>query len=136
MASVVFDKETGINAQPPLTIAATVAEKPFQRLVALLAQWDEELGNMIANLGDGEVYLRPFLVVLDVLETLSEAMPKAFKLLIKEPKLPLKKPVEALYYQAQQFIYHVGQASKIAEDDEEIEVSAPLPGLQLVSALR
>ena len=87
---------------------------------------------MIANIGEGEVYLRPFLVVLDVLETLSESMPKAFKLLIKEPKLPLKKPVEALHYQAQQFIYSVGQSSKIAEDDEEIEVSAPLPGLQLV----
>lgn len=129
MASVIFDKDTGISAQPPLTIAATVAEKPLQRLVALLAQWDEELGNIIANFGDGEVYLRPFLVVLDVLETLSESMPKAFKLFLKDPKLPLKKPLEALYYQCQQFIYQVSQSSKLTDDEEEVEVSAPIPGL-------
>ena len=118
-----------MSSSPPLMIAAQVAEKPLQKLSALLQQWDQELGNIIESMAEGDVSLRPYLVVLDVLETLSESLPKSFKLLVKEPKLPFKKALEGLYLKSQQFITEISKQSRISEDEEEYDVTAPIPAL-------
>ena len=122
-----------MSSSPPLAIAAMVADKPLQRLAALLQQWDVELGKMIPSIPDGDASLRPYLVVLDVLETLSDSMPKAFKLLNKDAKLPFKKAIEALYLKGQQFIVEMSKQTRISEEEDEYDVSAPLPALLQVS---
>lgn len=48
--------------------------------------------------------LKPFLVLLDIVETLNETMKESFLKLIKIKDFPLKRTVEAVLLRCQSFI--------------------------------
>lgn len=58
-------------------------------------------------------------MLLDVLETLSESMPKSFILHIKDQKLPLKKALESLFFRSQQYIALVCNDKRLESEEEE-----------------
>lgn len=74
-------------------------------------------------------YIKPLSVMLDILETMQEVMPKSFMQLIKVKELPLKKIIEVILFKSQQLILAVlsNSSSSIGEDIDEDEVSTPLP---------
>jgi hypothetical protein len=102
VAFVIFDKDHGLGGYTAMSIATLVAEKVIQKLASLLQLWDKELSGIIKSFpGDEEINEKPLYVLLDLLETMHETMPKGFMLLIKDKDLPLKKAVESIYFKSQ-----------------------------------
>ena len=77
-----------------------MTEKLIGKLVEMLGQCEEELSQIISE--DGSI--KPFVVMMDVMETMQETMPKSFPQLIKIKDVPFKKAVESILVKSQQLI--------------------------------
>lgn len=99
VAVLIFD-QGNIAGFSGLSIAVKVCEKLIGKLVEMLGQCEQELSSIISE--DGSI--KPFVVMMDVIETMQETMPKSFPQLIKIKDVPFKKAVESILVKSQQLI--------------------------------